>query len=126
MMLARSRHWRHDDRGSSAIEFALVAPAFLLLAIGVTYACLLLFTIGSMQYAVEDGARCASVRTAVCSSAQSTVTYAASVYRGPVKSPTFSYAAARCGHQVTGSVNFTFYMVVTTLTVPLSATACYP
>lgn len=112
--------------GASAVEFAIVGPVFLMLTVGLFYICLLLFCMGSMQYAVEEGARCASVKTTICTDSNSTVTYAQAAYFGPVTAPTFTYTAAPCGHSVSSSTNFAVNLILTTLTVPLSATACYP
>lgn len=54
---------RGDERGTTAIEFAIVGPVFILPVIGILYLCMCLSVVGSMHYAVEEGARCASVRT---------------------------------------------------------------
>jgi len=123
--MVRTGLWR-DERGTSAIEFAIVGPVFLMLVVGIFYACLMLFSMGSMQYAVEEGARCASVRTTICTDSSSTIAHAQAAYFGPVSTPTFTYANAPCGHSVSSSTNFALFIVLTTLTVPLSATACYP
>jgi Flp pilus assembly protein TadG len=115
-----------DVRGATAVEFAMVGPVFLLLVIGIIYVCLLLFCAASMQYAVEKGARCSSVATTICTDSASTITYTNAAYYGPFGTPTFTYAARTCGHSVTGTKNFALHIFVTTLTVPLSATACFP
>ena len=47
-----------NDRGTSAVEFAIIAPAATMLLVGGLSLCLMLFAIGSMHYAVEDAARC--------------------------------------------------------------------
>jgi hypothetical protein len=115
-----------EDRGTSAIEFAIVGPVFLGLLIGIFYTCLMLFEMGSMQYAVEDAARCAAVKTTVCTGGDSTVTYAQGVYLGPTAVPTFTYATASCGHQVSATGTFTFNFVLGQMNVPMNATACFP
>lgn len=116
----------HDEHGAAAIEFAVVGPVFLLLVIALIYGCFMLFGIASLHYAVEEGARCASVRTTVCNSSDTTISYTQSVYYGPLMSPTFTYATSSCGHAVTGRANFDFNIGVADLTVPLSATSCFP
>jgi Flp pilus assembly protein TadG len=126
MKLTKFFHWLADERGSPAVEFAIVAPVFLMLIAGTMYTGLLLSSTGSLQYAVEEGARCASVKTTVCTDSGSTITYTNAAYHGPIIAPTFTYSTPACGHAVTGSANFNFYIVVRTITVPLSATACYP
>ena len=73
-----------DDSAATALEFALVGPVLLTLVVGLIYACLLLFSLASMQYAVQEGARCASVKTTICTGDSSTVAYTQSAYYGPV------------------------------------------
>ena len=119
-------HMFEDSRGTSAIEFAIVGPIFLMLTVGMIYVCLMLFSMGSMQYAVEAGARCASVKTTICTNSATTIAYAQAAYYGPVSAPTFTYANATCGHSVSSSTNFALNIILATMTVPLSATACYP
>ena len=115
----------NDERGTTAVEFAIVGPLFIALVIGILYLCLALFVVGSLHYAVEEGARCASVRTAVCSET-TTVSYAQSRYFGP-SSPTFIYDAnAPCGKSVTGSINYVVDLGLKQVTIPLAATACFP
>ena len=54
---------RFDAKGTTAVEFAIVAPVFVALVVGTISLCIGLFLIGSLHYAVQEGARCASVRT---------------------------------------------------------------
>jgi Flp pilus assembly protein TadG len=126
MRLPQRLRYFSNDRGTAAIEFAIVGPIFLTLTVGMIYTCLLLFTMGSMQFAVEDAARCASVKTTVCTNNASTVTYAQNAYYGPITTPNFTASAAACGHVVTASTDFTFNMGLTSFAVPLSATSCFP
>jgi Flp pilus assembly protein TadG len=119
-------HCLSDQRGATAVEFAMVAPAFLMLMVGTMSVGLLIFSTGSLQYAVEEGARCAVVKTTVCTNSASTIAYAAAAYHGPLIAPTFTYSTPACGRAVTGTANFTFDFALRTVVVPLSATACYP
>ena len=118
----------HDDeRGTTAIEFAIVGPVFILLVIGILYLCMCLSVVGSMHYAVEEGARCASVRKLVCSDEDTTITYIKAHYFGPGAVPTFAYdPAAACGHSVTASINYVVDMGLKKVSVPISAAACFP
>jgi|SRR5438876_5198163 len=116
-----------DQRGTTAIEFAIVGPVFILLVIGIFYMCAALSVVGSMHYAVEEGARCASVRTAVCADEDTTIAYTQSHYYGPSSPPIFTYnAAAACGHAITGSINYVVDLGLRQITVPISASACFP
>jgi Flp pilus assembly protein TadG len=116
---------RHNC-GTSAIEFAFVGPVFLLMVVGMMYGCMMLYSVASLHYAVEEGARCASVKATVCTNSNSIIAYTQAAYNGSTTAPTFSYATPACGHAVTGSTTFKFNAVVASWTVPLSATACYP
>jgi Flp pilus assembly protein TadG len=116
----------NDQRGATAVEFAIVGPVFITLVIGILYMCMGLLVVGSLHYAVEEGARCASVRTTVCSDATTTVSYAQSRYFGPSSAPTFTYAVAACGNSVSGSINYVVDLGLEQITVPISATACFP
>ena len=116
-----------DECGTTAIEFAIVGPVFILLVIGIVYLCMCLSVVSSMHYAVEEGARCASVRTTVCTDQTSTITYTKNHYFGPSTLPTFTYnAAAACGHSVSGSINYVLDLGLKQITVPISAAACFP
>lgn len=115
-----------DKRGSAAVEFAIVGPIFLSLCIGMIYVCMLLFSVGSLQYAVEEGARCASVKTLVCTSNAATQTYAANAYYGPLITPTFTATTPACGHQVSGTATFSLNTGLRRISVPLTAVSCFP
>jgi Flp pilus assembly protein TadG len=116
-----------DERGTSAIEFAIVGPVFIMLLIGIFYLCMGLAVAGSLHYAVEEGARCASVRTNVCSDNDTTIAYTKQHYFGPSSPPTFIYdAGAVCGHSVTASISYVVDLGVKRITVPITAAACFP
>ena len=115
-----------DRQGTTAVEFAIVAPVFIALLIGTLALCIALFLIGSLHFAVEDGARCASVKTTICSDGPTTVAYTQSRYFGPAVSPTFVFAAAPCGNSVTATISYSMNVGFRTLLIPISATACFP
>jgi Flp pilus assembly protein TadG len=120
-----------NQQGTTAVEFAIVAPVFIALLVGTFAFCVALFLVGSLHYAVEEGARCASVKT-VCANAAgqpdaiATEAYAKSHYFGPNVSPTFTYAPAACGNSVSASINYSMNVGFRTLRIPISATACLP
>ena len=115
-----------DTRGAAAVEFAMIAPVFIVLIVGTFYLCLSLFLTGSLHYAVEQVARCASVKTTVCTDSTSIISYAQSSYFGPGGTPNFSYAAAPCGNSVSASLNYVLDTGLRQFTLPVSATACFP
>jgi Flp pilus assembly pilin Flp len=115
-----------DRQGTTAVEFAIVAPILIALLIGTIALCIGLFLIGSLHFAVEDGARCASVKTTICTDGPTTVAYTQSRYFGPDVSPTFTYAAAPCGNSVSASISYSMNVGFRTFVIPVSATACFP
>ena len=118
-----------DERGTTAVEFAIIAPAFIIFVVGILYVCMALFLVGSLHYAVEEGARCASVRngsTQACNDESGIIAYTKSRYYGPSSSPTFTYSLATCGNSVSASVTYVMNLGLTQVSVPISATACFP
>jgi len=100
---------------------------FIALLLGTMGLCVALFLIGSLHFAVEDGARCASVKTTICADGPTTVAYTQSRYLGPSGvTPTFTYAAAACGNSVSASITYSVNVLFKTLVIPISATACFP
>ena len=118
--------WTRDRGGATAVEFALVLPAFLALIVGGVSAGNLGFTVSSLQFAVQAAARCSAVNTTLCNSASATVAYAQSRYMGPTISPTFTSTTAGCGHTVSANATFGFQVATHTIGLPLTASACYP
>ena len=121
-----ARSLSRNEDGTTAVEFAIIAPVFIMLLFGTIGLCFALFLIGSLHYAVEDGARCASVKTTICSDSATTIAYTQAHYLGPNVSPTFTYASAVCGNSVTGSVSYTVNVGFRSFVIPISATACFP
>jgi len=132
MMRNLLRSIYRNQEGTTAVEFAIIAPMFILLVLGTIGLCFALFLVGSLHFAVEDGARCASVKTSICQDTPTTIAYTRTRYLGPNVSPTFAHnAAAACGpantgNSVTGTVNYTMDIGLRTFVIPISATACYP
>ena len=121
------RRWRRQDSGGAAVEFAMVAPAFVCLIVGCMYAATLMSTVASLHYAVEAGARCASVTSDVCSDATSTTSFTQAHYQGPsLINAQFNYSASGCGHTVTGTASVTLDLGVSRTNIPVSASACFP
>ena len=115
------------ESGATAVEFALVAPPFLMLFVGILSACVAVLTEASLDYAVEGAARCYSVNSTQCSTASATQSYAQTLYQGPNSpAPTFTASTPSCGHQVTGTLNYVLSAGVKQWTIPMSSTACFP
>ena len=124
--LARLRRFGAATSGASAVEFALVLPAFVLLVLGSISAATLGFSVASMNYAVEEAARCAAVKKAACLTPADIAKYARAQYVGPAVSPVFTYSTAGCGNTVTGTATYSLDLVPQFTNVPLSTAACHP
>ncbi len=107
-----------DERGAAALEFALVVPALLTLIVAVINVSLLGMTSASLHYAVEEGARCASVRQ-ICPEPRSR-------YFAPGPAPAFTLTSAVCGSLLSATVTFNLNAVLIRKSIQLSATSCYP
>jgi hypothetical protein len=121
------RKWKAAIRndGTTAVEFALILQVFLGLTIGGLYLCSILFSFVGMHYAVDRAARCYAVETTQCGSASATLSYAQAHYNGMGR-PIFSASTPLCGYQVSASMTIDMPAVISNLSVPLTATACFP
>jgi Flp pilus assembly protein TadG len=128
-MGAGLRFWR-AQAGASAVEFAMVVPAFLALTIGALNLCILLYINSTLHFAVDDAARCMSVKTTVCDTVAHTRTHALATFNfpslSPTITPTFGTVGSGCGNQVTGAATYRLNAVVTSINVSLSAQSCFP
>ncbi|MBF0093131.1 MAG: pilus assembly protein [Alphaproteobacteria bacterium] len=115
-----------NTEGSNAVEFALIAPVFLIALIGFVSLCLALFSMGSLQFAVEGGARCASVQTTVCIDNASVESYIEDHYYGVDISPSYAHEDQDCGKYVSASFTYVLDMIVHQISIPIKVSACYP
>ena len=122
MTRGRARRFLVCDRGVTAVEFAFVMPAFLALVLGGLSACVLLYSTVSLQDAAEQGARYYSIEGSTAAAAQ---THAQGFYYG-VGAPTFTASTPACGHQVTATLTLELAAVLANISVPLTASACFP
>jgi Flp pilus assembly protein TadG len=115
--------------GATAVETAIVFPAFFLMLFGIIEGGILFHTQSTLQFAVEAAARCAAVNTNVCGTTDAVQDYAVSQLSGlPVSSASFSVTQpAGCAQQV--SISHPFSSVVPLLipwTITLNAQSCHP
>jgi Flp pilus assembly protein TadG len=137
----RARHalaeFGRDERGASdAVEFALVGPLLIAFLLGIYEFGEAVWTQGVLDYAVEQAARCASVNSTTCGTANAIASYAAGLTT-PLNLPsnTFTATTPACGNQVSASYVFSFVSVGTLpilnaapfpTSVTLTSTACFP
>jgi Flp pilus assembly protein TadG len=121
----RQGYWRNEN-GASAAEFALMVVPFLIMVFAVIGLSMMMYANQSLQYATEAAARCFAVDVTSCATAGDAQTYAANHYSGPNIAPVFTATTAGCGHTVTGSADLSLDVIVISITIPLSASACFP
>lgn len=97
-----------------------------MLIMGIVSLGLLGGAISNMHFAVQEAARCFAVNATVCNGPVATVAYAQSRFAGAGVDPVFAATNTGCGRTVTANATFTLNLAVSTIDVPLSATACYP
>jgi Flp pilus assembly pilin Flp len=115
----RTRRLQNDECGATAVEFAIVAPVFLAVVFGIIQLSILAFTVASLNYAVEKGARCAAVRMGCPSPV--------SHYYAPGPAPSFTTVeSAACGLSLTASVTYNLNILAFQRSIVLSGSACFP
>jgi Flp pilus assembly pilin Flp len=120
------RRLASDQGGATALEYALVLPAFIMLLLGTISTSQLASIASSMHFAVQEAARCSAVNRTACGTASATVAYAQTRYRGPDVDPLFVSTTDGCGHTVRATASFELDVGLMTFDVPLAAEACYP
>jgi Flp pilus assembly protein TadG len=127
MSVSRDTRVIECQSGATAIEFAILTPAFIMLILGTLSGGLVMYTASSLHYATEAAARCFSVATGKCPNASKTQAYALNLYSGPSSpTPSFTASAQACGQQVVGNLTFVLDAGLAQWSIPLSATACFP
>ena len=124
-----------NENGSNAVEFALVVPLLCTMFFGIFEFGRALWVQGTLDYAVEQAARCASINTTTCSSPGTTETYA-SQQTTPLNIPVADFTASTptCGNQVTASYQFNFIGTFALIggnaifpsSLTLTSSSCYP
>lgn len=115
-----------DESGATAVEYGFVIPVLAMLILGGIWAGLLMFSVSSLNLAVQSAARCMAVDANACGTPAATRSYAQSRYGGPNISPVFSASASGCGHTVTAQASYDLNVLPGVASVPLTVTACYP
>ncbi|WP_162854678.1 TadE/TadG family type IV pilus assembly protein [Sphingobium estronivorans] len=119
--------WRHAE-GTTAAEFALVLPIFLLTVFGTMNMAFALSALIQLHYVTEKVARCISVDpTGTTCTTANIDTYAKGLYQGSgISGLTFTASAPACGNKVDASGNYQLFTGVGSLTIGMSASSCYP
>jgi Flp pilus assembly protein TadG len=120
-----------DRRGTSAVEFALTLPLFILMILGVWQIGYGMWAQFALQHGAQMAVRCMAVAAAAtnpttCTDTASTQSYAASQSYGfNPSSSVFTVSQPTCGNQI--SADYTVSPVVANIGIPtltLHAQAC--
>jgi Flp pilus assembly protein TadG len=115
-----------DQNGNAAIEMALVAMPLFLFVFGIINTGYVLWLQNALESSVTQAARCATVNPSLCGSASQVQTYAASQSGAGFDSAVFSFAQASCGNQVSATYPLPLTLPFMSVSLNLSAQACYP
>ena len=123
----KKRRFTIDISGATALEFAMCAPAFFMLVMGIVQGGLLVWMQLALQQGVEAAARCASINKNSCSTASQIQSYASAQSYG-LTPPTsaFTVTTPACGNMVQASYNPPFLTAIAISSVTLTASACFP
>jgi Flp pilus assembly protein TadG len=134
--MSRDVAYGRDERGSAAVEFAMVVPVMLIMLLGIFHMCFVTYATASLHWTVEQAARCAAIgqqNTGLsCGTSESSVqTYASTIYKGPLVSPSFiatEVTDSTTGYcrKVAGTGTYRIILGFVNVDVPVSATACFP
>jgi len=122
------RIFRRDQRGATAVEFALTIPAFMLFVVAIMDGAMMMWTKLGLQHGAEMAARCATVNTTTCGTDANIKSYAVAQAYGLslVRPEHYSVSTAACGKTVTGNYTFSlFFGFMGVSSVALSAKSCY-
>jgi len=117
-----------DCRGGAAVEMALSFPFLVLMIFGGIEAGWMLWSASTLDYAVEEAARCAAVDATNCGTVSAVQSVAAGKAMGlGMASSAFTVTSPACGKQVAATYAFQFLMPFRTdFTVSIPAQSCYP
>lgn len=122
------RRSRNADGGSSAVEFAMVAPFLIAMLFGIFEFGRALWIQSLLDFAVEQASRCATINSTLCGTTSAIATYAAQ-QTVPLNLPaaTFTASSPVCGHQVQASYAFNFITPhLFPYSITLTSQSCYP
>jgi Flp pilus assembly protein TadG len=119
-----------DRRGAVALEAAFVLPILFAMLLGMMEFGRMTWTSAALNYAVQEAARCASVRADVCKDAVTTRNYATQRFMAmyiPAASVAFTFTTPACGKQVRGEVAHSFLVTRVVPAAPkIAAQVCRP
>ena len=115
-----------DQRGTTAVEMALVLPSLLLFLLGTIEFGRAIWIQSALNYAVEQAARCASNNATTCGSASEVASFAASRSGANFETSVFTATTPSCGNMVSASYPMVLNIPFGNYSITLTAQACFP
>ena len=114
--------------GTTAVEFAITAPLYMMVAIGILQLSLYLWTVLGLKHAVDMSARCAAIGASACADDAATQSYAVSQAYGLTVEPTrFTVSKESCGRSVSIVYDYSVSIpMLPAMTLPVDARSCIP
>ncbi len=110
LKIARKTRPRLNSAGTTALEYGLILPVFLLFLLGIMDLGRLMWVFMALNRATEAAARCAAVNSTVCGTvSQIQGDAAAEAWGLTLPASAFSVSAPACGVQVAAAYRFTFF-----------------
>ena len=123
----KRRFFHIDIGGATALEFALCAPAFFTLVMGIVQGGLLVWMQLALQQGVEAAARCASINKNACATTSDIQAFAsAQSYGLTPPASSFTVTSPSCGNLVQASYTPAYLPSFPIPTRTLTAQACFP
>lgn len=121
------RRFLRDTAATTAAEFALVVPFFLIMVFGTINLGITFSAVSQVHYAAERAARCLSTNVSGNCAAGTINTYAKGFYKGPsLTGLNFVATTGACGNKVTGTGSYQLITGFSKTAVSITAKACYP
>ena len=117
-----------ESRGTTAVEFAITLPLFIMVIFGILECGFMLWTQLGLQHGTQMAARCASINASVCGNASATQLFAVQqAYGLPITADVFTVTTSSCGNQINASYTYTFLSsYFGSPAVTLTAQSCFP
>ena len=117
-----------DERGVTAIEYALLLPVVLVIVLGIIDAGRAVWTQATLNHAAGAAARCGAIDTVRCGTTAEIQAYAVDQAGGMALQPTiFAVTTAVCGNKVTASLPLSLTLPWNgSSSITLKAEACFP
>ena len=120
------RRTSRDRSGNAAVEMAFAAVPLCLFLFAIIGAGQTMWLQNALNASVAEAARCASINPTLCGTEPDIQTYAANLAGAEFDDAIFSWSRTACGNQVTATYPLALTVPFMTVSVNLSAQACYP